>query len=220
MPGRTSKAPGTSHHALYIRDSLAGPAWKHSRPGPPVLGVTPGHQPSNHPGTGVPWGCRACCSVTAGCGMVLTLGGCQCLSIPWMCLWMGSGSSFGQAGKPQAAGKGSTGLAASYPHLSWGDTQSPPHPAPLCLSGQDSGLSRSPPQFGSIYHVRGNGTPQPLWWGGAEDVQLWVGPGCPSAKLGQVPTAKCLFPTHGGTVLVSCGSADSGGGAQGGMSGC
>lgn len=122
-------------------------------------GPSPQQPPRNWGSLGVQQ-CRACSSVTAGCGMVLTLGRCQCLGVLWMCLWMSSGRSFGQAGKPPAARKGSTGPAASHPHLSWGG-HNPPHPAPLCLSGQDYGLSRSPPQFGSIYHVRGNGTPQP-----------------------------------------------------------
>lgn len=128
--------------------------------------------------------------------MVLTPGECQCLSIPWTCLWMGSGSSFGQAGKPQAAGKGSSGLAASHPHLSCGAHTETPHPAPLCLSGQDDGPSRPPPQFGSIYHVRGNGTLQPPVVGRSRGCSARGGTRLSQCQTGHVLTAKCLFLTH------------------------
>lgn len=87
--------------------------------------------------------------------------------------------------------------------VSAGGTLTAPSPCPLCLSGQDYGLSRPPPQFGSIYHVRGNGTPQPL--GRSRACSARVGPGCPSAELGRFPqpSASSCPITRGGTVLVS-----------------
>lgn len=102
---------------------------------------------------------------------------------------------------------------------------SPPlTPAPLCLSGQDYGFSRPPPHFGSIYHVRGNETPQQPLPGGAEDAQHRAGPGHPSTKLGQLPTAECLSLTWHpwgqqlGQLWVCMLSGCWG--AWGGMSGC
>lgn len=79
MPGRTSKVSGTPQPCPVCWGQLGWVSpWKCSRPGPPALGVTLGHHPNCHPGTATVQQCRTCCSVTAGCGMVLTLGGSQC----------------------------------------------------------------------------------------------------------------------------------------------
>lgn len=143
MPGRTGKVPGTPQTCPVCWGQLGWiPPWKHSRPGPPVLGVTLGHHPKSHPGAGFPGG-----AVVQGllqCHSRLWHGAdpgeCPCLSVPWVCLWMSSGSSFGQEGKPRAAGKGALSWQAPTP-LSWGDTQ------PLTLPSLPSrtGLWALPP---------------------------------------------------------------------------
>lgn len=239
MPGRTSRLPGTP---ACRGTAWPHPLWKHHpKPGPPALGVTlpprgtsPNSQPSSWVSLGMPR-FRARSSVAAGHGMVLTLdlalGGCQRVAVLCMCHRWARGAAFGQAPPPcagGAAGKGSTGSGSllprpSCPLLGCGGGQPPPlTPAPLCLSGQDYGLSRSPPQFGSIYHVRGNRIPQcPLPWGERRMLSTGLDQAVPVPNWGSFPqpgASPCLS-THGDSSLVSCGFACSAG-ARGLGEGC
>ena len=197
MPDGTSQLPGTPQPC----PACWGTAWLHpsletsskamaTSPGValPLMGTSPNSHPSGWDSLGMQHR-RARSSVAAGCGMVLTLdlalGGCQCIQRPLRVPPVGSWSCFRPSppalrrrgcregehwlGQPPAP----TALSPARP---WGGGESPPLTrAPLCLSGQDYGLSRPPPQFGSIYHVRGNGTLQHPLPGGGERRMLSTG---------------------------------------------
>lgn len=173
-PGGTSWLPGTPPPCPACR----GTAWLRSPLG--YLTQSHCHQPwgdtASHgdttTGTRLPWGCHIAGWQQVGMWSqpwegVSALASFACVTDglvelllanpPLPCTW-------------GAAGTGVTGLGSVLPRPllgHGGGGQAPLTPTPLCPPGQDYGLSRSPPQFGSIYHVRGNGTPRcPLPWGG------------------------------------------------------
>lgn len=65
MPGRTCKVPGTPQPCSVCWGQLGWvPPWRHSEPGPPVLGVTLGHHPNGNWGSPGVQQCRTCSGVT------------------------------------------------------------------------------------------------------------------------------------------------------------